>query len=215
MRRHEDEPTGTRPRTERGLDRLVNFTDATVAIAITVLVLPLVDIAADLHDTPLRDLVHDNQGAILSFAVTFLVIARLWMTHHRILESVADYDDALIWWCFGWLFSIVTLPFSANVLSGADQVDDAGIVGLYIGTILAATVTLVGTEVHLARRPALLRSDAPVLDPTGGYVMVALVAVAMALGVFTRLGLLALLLLTLGGPVEAALRRARRARAPA
>lgn len=35
-------------RTERGLDRLVNFSDATVAIAITLLILPLVDLAGEL-----------------------------------------------------------------------------------------------------------------------------------------------------------------------
>jgi uncharacterized membrane protein len=31
-------------RTERGFDRIVNFSDATVAIAMTLLVLPLVDL---------------------------------------------------------------------------------------------------------------------------------------------------------------------------
>ena len=35
-------------RTDRGLDRLVNFSDATVAIAITILILPLVDLAGEL-----------------------------------------------------------------------------------------------------------------------------------------------------------------------
>lgn len=39
-------PERHRPaRTERGLDRVVNFSDATVAIAITILVLPLVELA--------------------------------------------------------------------------------------------------------------------------------------------------------------------------
>ena len=44
----------TRFRTERGLDRLVNFSDATVAIAITVLLLPLVDIALEIEQDVAR-----------------------------------------------------------------------------------------------------------------------------------------------------------------
>ncbi len=38
----------TAMQTERGFDRMVNFCDAVVAIAITLLVLPLVDIPSEL-----------------------------------------------------------------------------------------------------------------------------------------------------------------------
>ena len=40
----------------RGLDRLVTFADAVVAIAITLLVLPLVDIAGNVGDVPVGSL---------------------------------------------------------------------------------------------------------------------------------------------------------------
>jgi uncharacterized membrane protein len=40
-------------RTERGLDRLVTFLDAVVAIAITLLVLPLVELLGEGHDEDL------------------------------------------------------------------------------------------------------------------------------------------------------------------
>ena len=63
----------TRLRTERGLDRLVNFSDATVAIAITVLLLPLVDIALEIEKLSLGDLFARNLGTIIAFAITFAV----------------------------------------------------------------------------------------------------------------------------------------------
>lgn len=198
----------TRARTERGLDRLVNFTDATVAIAITVLVLPLVDLAGDIAHESFGRLVGDNAGALIAYTVTFFVIARLWVTHHRIFEVVADYDRGLVRWSILWLFAIVTLPFAANVLSGLDHVDDRGVIAFYIGTILAATVTIVGTEVHLSRRPALVRDDAPTMDLTGGFVMIGLVTLALAVAVAVpAVNLWAMFILLLSEPVTRLVRR--------
>ena len=97
----------TRFRTERGLDRLVNFSDATVAIAITILLLPLVDVAVEIEKESLGELLSSNIGTIIAFAATFAVIARLWTAHHRIFEAATDYDNGAIWINFLWLASIV------------------------------------------------------------------------------------------------------------
>lgn len=202
------------PRTERGLDRLVNFTDATVAIAITLLILPLVDIAGDIGNERLVDLVEQHQGSIIGFAVTFLVIARLWVAHHKIFESVADYDSRLVSWSLGWLFSIVVLPFAANVLSNVDEGTDPAISALYISTILMATLTIVGTELHLQRTPELLRADGPPIDPTFGIVMSVLVVLSLVVAVgVPSIGLWSMLLLFLSNPLHRALRRRQQRRA--
>ena len=54
-------------RTERGLDRLVNFSDATVAIAITLLILPLVDAASRIGSQSFADFKRDPAAHFKAF----------------------------------------------------------------------------------------------------------------------------------------------------
>ena len=138
----------TRFRTERGLDRLVNFSDATVAIAITILLLPLVDVAVEIEKESLGELLWSNIGTIIAFAATFAVIARLWTAHHRIFEAAIDYDSGTIWINFLWLASIVLMPFTANVLSHSDLADPS-VNALYIGTMVLSSLALLWLAIHL------------------------------------------------------------------
>src|SRR5918998_5814172 len=82
-------PSLRRVRTDRGLDRLVTFLDAVVAIAITLLVLPLVDVLPDEGGTvPLGDLLAEEARRFVTFLLSFAVIAQLWLVHHRLVERV-------------------------------------------------------------------------------------------------------------------------------
>jgi predicted permease len=83
--------------TERGFDRIVNFSDATVAIAMTLLVLPLVDFGGETgeHDS-LWELLSENYTAIFAFVLSFLVIWSMWVNHHRVMEYFADYDSRVL-----------------------------------------------------------------------------------------------------------------------
>lgn len=189
------------PRTSRGLDRLVNFTDASVAIAITLLILPLVDIAGEVDSKPIGGVLRDNLGALLSFVVTFAVIGRFWSVHHRIFEYVQSYNRHLISANFVWLISIVFLPFAANVLS--HQSGARGISALYIGTMVVTTLASAVIDWILLRDPALTLEEyrdqlriAPAVVST--ILMTAALVVAV---VFPVINLYALLLLLLSGPV--------------
>ncbi|MFY0408431.1 TMEM175 family protein [Solicola sp. PLA-1-18] len=120
-------------------ERLVFFTDAVVAIAITLLVLPLVDAVPEAADTgtgPL-DLVAEQSTQIYSFLLSFVVIARLWLVHHRLFADVTAVTGSLLWWNMAWLLTIVVLPFPTELVG---SYDGRAVPLIYIGTVLASAV---------------------------------------------------------------------------
>ena len=91
---------------ERGLGRLISFSDAIAAIAATLLVLPLADAAADIGDRSVTELLSDNRQALIAFALSFAVILRFWMVHHSMYEHVVDHTHGLILVNSVWLICI-------------------------------------------------------------------------------------------------------------
>jgi uncharacterized membrane protein len=83
--------------TTRGLERLIFFTDAVTAIAITLLILPIVDAVpeAAAENFTIQRFLGEHWPQLLTFLISFLVIARLWISHHSIFEHVARYSRRL------------------------------------------------------------------------------------------------------------------------
>lgn len=190
-------------RTERGLDRLVNFSDATVAIAITLLILPLVDAAKDIGEHSFAVFFSENFWELLAFVISFAVIARYWVVHHRVFEWVTNYDGRLVWLNFVWLATIVFMPFTANVLSnsnGARPEVDA----LYIGNLLAISLAMQAIGALLTRNPELTREDARgQMDSTRGWSAIIIIAVCLVLAVLVpAVGMFWLFLMFLSEPLH-------------
>jgi uncharacterized membrane protein len=190
-------------RTERGLDRLVTFLDAVVAIAITLLVLPLIEVLAEDRGEDLGSVLTDNLEQFGAFALSFVVIARLWLAHHRIVETVGAYDVAFLWVNLFWAFTIVLLPFATQVIAefGTDRLS----LGLYVGTIAASSAAMTVLTVLLRRRLPLRRHGLPAgdVDVVPSAVTTGLLVLALVLGVVVRqVNFYALFLLFLSGPAE-------------
>jgi uncharacterized membrane protein len=128
--------------TPQGTDRLVLFTDAVVAIAITLLVLPLVDVVGEAVDArePSVEVITDNLQAVFSFLLSFVVIAKLWLVHHRLFARVTVVSRGIIFWNMAWVLTIVLLPFSTELVGGYG--DDPFTLALYVGTVLASSACL-------------------------------------------------------------------------
>jgi uncharacterized membrane protein len=193
--------------TARGLDRLITFLDAVVAIAITLLVLPLVDVLADVApDDDLAEILAADAGQFGAFLLSFAVIARLWLVHHRLVEQVGAYDRAFVAVNLVWLLTIVLLPFATQAVAvyGADRLA----VAVYIGTMAASSACLTALSVLIWRRGWLRRSGTRPAPPVPGLVTTATIVVALVLGVLVpAVDYLGLLLLLVTGPLERRLLR--------
>lgn len=103
-----------------GAERLVFFSDAVVAIAITLLALslplPHVSRSAGNHDV-LRAM-SDLRDAYLAFLISFVVIAGHWRTHHRLFRAVSRLDARLVTINMVWLLMIIITPYATRVLYG-------------------------------------------------------------------------------------------------
>jgi uncharacterized membrane protein len=102
----------------RGLDRAINFSDGVFAIAITLLVLSfrLPHIPSHGADSHLLDALTDEWGTFFGFALSFYVIARYWMTHHRLSILLREVDSTFLGLNVVFLASIVFLPFPTEIM---------------------------------------------------------------------------------------------------
>jgi uncharacterized membrane protein len=199
-------------RTERGLDRLINFTDAAVAISITLLILPLVDIATEAEHETVAVLLVDHWSNMLAFIISFAVIGNLWLLHHSLFELVSSYDSGLVRLNLLWLAAMTVLPFSTNIIASAPS-GLPGVYALYIGNVLLATGLTFGIRYYLSKHPALLREGAAdQLHLLPALVPIVILVICLLLAVFIpSVGPYWLLLLLVSGPVERLIQRRRTA----
>jgi Endosomal/lysosomal potassium channel TMEM175 len=102
--------------TQRDPARLVFFSDAVFAIAVTLLVLEI----RPPQDT--RHLLHGLAAlwpSYLAYAITFLLIGQVWANHHVMFDHICSADRMVLFLNTLLLMDIAFLPFAAAVLSAA------------------------------------------------------------------------------------------------
>jgi uncharacterized membrane protein len=101
---------------ERDPARVMAFSDAVIAIAITLLVLEI----RPPHDT--RHLLHGLVmlwPSYLAYAVTFMLIGQVWANHHIMFDHIRSADRMVLFLNTVLLMDIAFLPFAASVLAEA------------------------------------------------------------------------------------------------
>jgi uncharacterized membrane protein len=126
--------------TSKSPERLTFFSDAVIAIALTLLVLPLTDTVPEIvaENGEAIEAITKHQWQIYTFLLSFAVIARLWTGHHRLFEQVGAYNRPLVAVNLCWLFTIAVLPFPTEMVGAFSEDQFAAL--FYIGTILASSL---------------------------------------------------------------------------
>ncbi len=147
----------------RAFDRLVNFTDAVVAIALTLELLPLIDIPGPTGDESIWTIISENGAQIYSFLLSFLLVVIMWVVHNRIFNVMQTYDTTILWLNIGWMLSIAFLPWPTAMYGEAGSEFNNGSVGVgLIYWLNLAAISGFGAAIafHASRHPELLEPGA-------------------------------------------------------
>ena len=112
----EDEPEYE----SRALDRLIFFSDAVVAIAITLLAIDL-PVPEGGTVSAFWMSVRDNAGHYAAFLISFAVIAGGWANHHDLFRYARRTDSRLRAVNTAWLLTIVLNPFATRMLTSGHE----------------------------------------------------------------------------------------------
>ena len=187
-------------------DRLVTFTDAVVAIAMTLLVLPLAEVPPSGRRLPA--VLSDDLYTFGALALSFFVVARLWWAHHRTFQVVERLSIRVVVADVVWLFTVVLIPAATALLPrsyGNGDWDGRLASAVYLATLTASGIalTVLSSSIHLD----------PVVSPERGAesrrrlvnaaVTAVVFAIALAIGATVPYaGESGLVLLFVTGPVE-------------
>ncbi|HEX6116215.1 MAG TPA: TMEM175 family protein [Solirubrobacterales bacterium] len=150
-----DDATGRHRRdAEVEFARIVAFSDGVFAIAITLLVLPLTipkqtqDVAAAIWNL---------DDDLFAYAVSFAVIGKFWLSHHRFYGALERFDNTLMGLNMLYLAWVVLIPFTSEMLGHFG--DDSAATIAYAAVMAAASGTFV-FQIAYAYRKGLMRPDA-------------------------------------------------------
>lgn len=146
----------------RATDRLLLFSDAVVAIAITLLALELPVPTGSTVSQFWASARHED-GHYLAFLISFLVISVAWSHHHNVFQYARRVDPWLRQLNMGWLLMIILTPFATKLLtaSGHGTIGTHALRFGFYALLEVLTTGLLIAMVHRMRSHRLLEVAAP------------------------------------------------------
>jgi uncharacterized membrane protein len=152
------------------LERMILFSDAVFAIAITLLVIEIK--IPELHDGDgLGKIILEKWHEFFGLLLSFLVVGQFWTTHHRLFGYVNSYDGGLLWLNLHMLFWIILMPFASAMNSRYGNMNSVWMFYSFIMLMIGISVYFIWRYISnpkrklsfiandpLARKMALTRS---------------------------------------------------------
>jgi len=129
-------------------DRLATYSDAVFAVIVTIMVL---DLRAP--DQPAFSALWPLWPTAISYAVSYLFIAIIWMNHHYLMRFVGPPTLRLIWINFIHLFTVSLLPFATAWIARTRLASSP--VAFYAGLFVCIDIAY-----NFFEREILVRADA-------------------------------------------------------
>jgi uncharacterized membrane protein len=142
------------------VERLIFFSDAVFAIAITLLVIELK--LPELHTNSTEGFLNALGRMLpnfLGYILSFFVIGAFWAAHHRAFRWVLKTDDRLVWDNLRLLLLIAFLPFPTAVL--AEHPNLVASILFYALVLAGAAINQIRMWHHALRTPGIVSPDAP------------------------------------------------------
>ena len=93
-------------------ERLISFTDAVLAIIMTILVLEL-----EKPDAPTLEAFWELRQNFFAYFLSFFWLGSLWIALNNLWEKVENISASLIWWNLGLLFCSSFMPYATGLTS--------------------------------------------------------------------------------------------------
>ena len=137
------------------MQRVVAFTDGVFAIAITLLVLNLE--LPDVRDGQLPHELGRQWPELLAYFLSFAVVGRFWLIHHRVFEAVGSFDARLMSLNLAYLCFVVLVPFTSEILG---EYGDTSIGAMLYAAVLGIAALLNWLMIRHVVRGGQVRDDA-------------------------------------------------------
>ena len=138
-------------------DRVLFFSDAVFAIAITLLVVDLQ--VPDVPDRQSGQQLRDSLPQIGGFALSFAVIGLFWIAHHSLFRYIKGLNRPLVLLNLLFLGCVAFLPYPTSLLSAAG--DQAPATVFYAASIAAAGLAEAAVWLHALVSALVIRRLEP------------------------------------------------------
>ena len=167
-------------------ERLTFFSDAVVAIAITLLALGL-PVPWGATNAETLESVLDHGDDYVAFLISFGVIGSHWFAHHRTFRYVTRLTGPLARWNMLWLLTIIITPFATRVVTSTGAFE---IRFIFYATVQALAGVFSLLMIREIARSGVLRAVAPA-DLIGTfyqrvYVLIGVFVVSIPVAFVTR-----------------------------